>query len=138
MWREFKAFILKENVLALAIAVVLGAALGKVVTGVVDDFIMPIVGAAMPSGSWQKATLDVGPVRFGAGDFLSALVNFLIIGFVVWRISKAFIKPAPPTAAPATKPCPFCRMVIDGLATRCPHCTSELGGSRVSPGLTGN
>jgi len=98
MWREFKAFILKENVLALAIAVVLGAALGKVVTGVVDDFIMPIVGAAMPSGSWQKATLDVGPVRFGAGDFLSALVNCLIIGFVVWRISKMFIHPPPAPA----------------------------------------
>ena len=84
MWREFKAFILTQNVLALAIAVVLGGAFGKVVTAVVEDFIMPIVSAATPSGAWQKATLDVGPLKFGVGDFASNLVNFLIIGFVVY------------------------------------------------------
>jgi large conductance mechanosensitive channel len=126
MLREFKAFILKENVLALAIAVVLGAAFGKVVTAVVDDFVMPIVAAVTPGGSWQKATLDIGPVKFGVGDFLSVLLNFLIIGFVVWRISKAFVREkAPP--GPLTKQCPYCRMNIDPEASRCPHCTSDLG-----------
>ena len=135
MWREFKAFILKENVLALAIAVVIGAAMGKVVTAVVDDFIMPIVGAVAPAGAWQKMTVDVGPIRFLVGDFLSALVNFLIIGFVVWRISKAFIKPAPAAAGPATKECPYCRMSMDSLASRCPHCTSELSGAATTPQL---
>jgi len=135
MWREFKAFILKENVLALAIAVVIGGALGKVVTSVVDDFIMPIVGAVAPAGAWQKMTVDVGSVRFLIGDFLGALVNFLIIGFVVWRISKAFIKPAPPSTGPATKECPYCRMSMDALASRCPHCTSELSGSAPTPQL---
>lgn len=127
MWREFKGFILRENVLALAVAVVLGAAVGKVVTAVVDDFIMPIVATVAPSGAWQKATLDVGPVKFGVGDFFSALLNFLIIGFVVWRISKAFIPPAPAPAGPITKPCPYCRLSVDPQATRCPHCTSDLG-----------
>lgn len=127
MWREFKGFILRENVLALAVAVVIGAAIGKVVTAVVDDFIMPIVGAVTPGGEWQKATLDVGPIKFGVGDFLSALLNFLIIAFVVWRISKAFIPP--PAAGPIMKTCPFCRMSVDPQATRCPHCTSELGGA---------
>jgi large conductance mechanosensitive channel len=126
MWSEFKAFLLKENVIALAIAVVIGAALGKVVTGVVDDFIMPIVGAVTPSGDWQKATLDVGTIKFGIGDFVSVLINFIIIAFVVWRISKAFIKSAPPAAGPATKECQFCRMAIDAAAVRCPHCTSQL------------
>ena len=126
MWREFKAFILRENVLSLAVAVVIGAAIGKVVTAVVDDFIMPIVGAVTPSGAWQKATFDVGPVKFGVGDFFSALLNFLIIGFVVWRISKAFIPPKPAPAGPISKPCPYCRMSVDPQATRCPHCTSEL------------
>jgi len=135
MWREFKAFILKENVLALAIAVVIGGALGKVVTGVVDDFIMPIVGAVAPAGAWQKMTVDVGSVRFLVGDFLGVLVNFLIIGFVVWRISKAFIKPAPPSTGPATKECPDCRMSMDALASRCPHCTSELSGGAPTPQL---
>jgi large conductance mechanosensitive channel len=137
MWREFKGFILKENILALAIAVVLGAAVGKVVTAVVDDFVMPIVGAVTPSGAWQKATLDVGPVRFGVGDFVSALLNFLVIGFVVWRISKAFIRPAPAPGAPLTKPCPFCRMSIDPEASRCPHCTSELAPAAPTPRLAG-
>src|SRR6187549_57022 len=95
MWREFKAFILRENVLALAIAVVLGAATGKVVTAMVDDFIMPIIGAVAPAGAWKTMTIDVGPIRFLVGDFLGALLNFVIIGFVVWRISKAFIPPTP-------------------------------------------
>lgn len=124
MWSEFKAFLEKQNVIALAVAVVIGAALGKVVTGVVDDFIMPIVGAITPSGDWQKATWDVGSVKFGIGNFISVLINFLIIALVVWRISKMFIKPA---AAPAaTKTCPFCKMAIDAAATRCSHCTSQL------------
>lgn len=127
MLREFKAFILKENVLALAIAVVLGTAFGKVVTAVVDDFVMPIVGAVTPGGSWQKATLDAGPVKFGIGDFLSVALNFLIVGFVVWRVSKAFVREQPPPAGPLTKPCPYCRVSIDPEASRCPHCTSDLG-----------
>lgn len=126
MWSEFKAFLLKENVIALAIAVVIGAALGKVVTGVVDDFIMPIVGAVTPGGDWQTATWDVGPMKFGIGNFVSVLINFIIIAFVVWRISKMFIKPAAAAAAPATKECPFCKMNIDAGATRCAHCTSQL------------
>jgi large conductance mechanosensitive channel len=88
---------------------------------------MPIVGVVAPSGEWQKATLDVGPVKFGTGDFASALLNFLIIGFVVWRISKAFLPPAPTPEGPVMKTCPHCRMACDPLATRCPHCTSDLG-----------
>ena len=125
MWREFKAFLIKQNALALAIAVVIGAALNKLVTALVDDFIMPIVGAMTPGGDWQKATYDVGPVKFGVGDFLSALLNFFIIGFVAWRISKVFIRPEPAGTA-TTKVCPFCRMTVDLAATRCAHCTSEL------------
>lgn len=138
MLREFKSFILKENVLSLAIAVVLGAAVGKVVTAVVDDFIMPIVAATTPGGSWQKATLDAGPVKFGVGDFLSVLLNFIIIGFVVWRISKIFIRPAPAAEVPATKPCPYCRMIVDAEASRCPHCTSDLRARAAPARLPGN
>ena len=136
MWREFKAFIMRENVLALAIAVVLGAAAGKVVTAVVDDFIMPIVSAVTPTGAWQNMTVDVGSVRFKVGDFLSVLLNFVIIGFVVWRISKAFIPKAPTPPGPITKPCPYCKMAIDPLATRCPHCTSEIA-AVTTPELSG-
>jgi large conductance mechanosensitive channel len=124
MWREFKQFLVKENVLALAIAVVLGAAMGKLVTAVVNDFIMPIVSAVVPAGDWRQATLDVGRVRFLVGDFLGNLVDFIIIAFVVWRISKAFIRPA--AEKPATRECPHCRSTIDARATRCAHCTATL------------
>ncbi len=123
MWREFQAFLIKQNVLALAIAVVMGAALTKVVDSVVADFIMPIVGAATPGGNWREWKLQAGSVAFGVGHFIGTLIDFLIIGFVVWRVSKAFIRPK---ADPATKPCPYCRMNIDLAASRCPHCTSQL------------
>ena len=127
MWRDFQAFLIKQNVLALAIAVVMGAALTKVVDSVVADFIMPIVGALTPAGVWQAWTANVGSVRFGIGNFLNALLNFLIVGFVAWRVTKAFIRPPAPTASSPTKTCPFCRMTIDAAATRCAHCTSPLG-----------
>ena len=126
MLGEFRAFLIKQNVLALAIAVVLGGALGALVTSLVENFIMPIVGAAIPGGEWRTATANLGPIKFGVGAFLGALVDFLIIGFVVWRISKAFIKPEPTAAAPSVKNCPFCTMSIGAAATRCPHCTSAL------------
>ncbi len=124
MLRDFKAFLLKQNVVALAIAVVLGASLNKLVVAVVDDFIMPFVGAATPGNAWKTVTFDVGPVKLGVGDFLSALVNFLIIGFVVWRMSKLFIRDLSPENT-MTK-CPFCIMDVDKKARRCSHCTSEL------------
>lgn len=127
MLGEFRAFLIKQNVLALAIAVVLGAALSKLVTSLVENFIMPIVGAVVPGGDWRAATASLGPVEFGVGAFLGALLDFLIIGFVVWRLSKAFIKPEAVAAGPAVKNCPYCTMSIGTAATRCPHCTSALG-----------
>ena len=126
MWREFKQFLVKENVLALAIAVILGAALGKLVTAVVNDLLMPIIAAVMPAGDWRAYTLDVGPVSFLIGDLIGAIIDFLIIAFVVWRISKAFIRPAPAAEKPATRECPYCRSMVDARATRCAHCTAAL------------
>ncbi|HUQ99139.1 MAG TPA: MscL family protein [Gemmatimonadaceae bacterium] len=123
MFGDFKAFLLKQNVIALAIAVVIGAALNTLVQSLVADFIMPIIGAAAPGGDWQKATWDVGPVKFGIGHFLAALINFVIIAFIAWRISRAFARPS--DSAP-TKNCPYCRMSMDATATRCPSCTSQL------------
>jgi large conductance mechanosensitive channel len=123
MLKEFKEFLLKQNVVALALAVVVGTALNTLVKAVVDDFIMPIVVAIGPGGEWQKATWSVGPVKFGIGDFIAAVINFIIIAFVAWRISKIFIKPE---VEAAKRNCPFCRMSIDPAATRCPNCTSQL------------
>jgi large conductance mechanosensitive channel len=127
MWSEFKSFLIKQNVLALAIAIVVGTALTTLVKALVDDFIMPIVAAALPSGEWQKATWSVGSIHFGVGDFIAVLINFIIIGFVAWRISKAFIRP--PDEKSASVDCRFCKMKVDRAATRCPFCTSELSRS---------
>lgn len=121
--KGFQDFLLKQNIVALAIAVVVGTALNTLVKALVDDFIMPLILFAGPNGNWQKATWDVGPIRFGIGDFLAALINFLIVGLVAWRISRIFIKP---DAEAPKKNCPFCRMSIDAGATRCPNCTSQL------------
>ena len=120
MLTDFKAFLLKQNVMSLAIAVVIGTALNTLVKALVDDFIMPIVAVLGPGGDWKTATWDVGPVQFGVGDFLAALLNFLIIGFVAWRLSKMFVPDTP------TKVCQYCRSAIDPAASRCPLCTSEL------------
>ena len=123
MWTEFKAFLLKQNIVALALAVVVGTALNKVVTALVDDFIMPIVAVVVPGGAWRTATWNVGPFAFLVGDFLSAVLGFVIVGFVAWRIAKLLIKDEPEVP---TKSCNFCRSKIDAQATRCPNCTSQL------------
>ncbi len=126
MWSEFKTFLVKQNVLALAIAVVIGTALAKVVSALVADLIMPIATFAIPGGEWRAAVVPMGPIRLSVGDFAGAVVDFIIIGFITWRISKALIKP-PPAGAP-TKSCPYCRMTLDAAATKCAYCTSELAG----------
>jgi large conductance mechanosensitive channel len=123
MWRDFKAFLFAGNVLSLALAVVIGAALAKVVAALVADVIMPIVGFAVPGGDWRAWVWHVGTVNFALGDLLGAMIDFLIIGFVVWRISRAFIRKV---ADAPTRPCEFCRLSVDLAATRCPHCTSQL------------
>lgn len=124
MWLEFKTFLWKQNVVALAIAVVVGTALNKLVTAFVDDFIMPFVAALTPANAWKTATWDIGPVKLGVGDFFSAFLNFLIIGFVAWRMSKLLIRDTSPDNP--TRKCPFCIMDIDKKAQRCAYCTSEV------------
>jgi large conductance mechanosensitive channel len=128
MLKDFRAFLIKQNALALAIAVVIGAALNGVVTSIVDGLVMPLVAAVSPDpASYQNMTWTLGRLVLKPGLVIAALVNFLIVGLVVWRLSKAFIKPAPEAPKAPTKACPFCKMGdLDVAATRCPHCTSEL------------
>src|SRR3981081_439210 len=103
MLKEFKDFLLKQNVVALAIAVVVGTALNTLVKALVDDFIMPVLVAIAPGGERHEGTWSVGTLKFGIGDFLAAVINFLIIGLVAWRISRIFVKPA---AEAPKKTCP--------------------------------
>lgn len=129
-WQQFKDFLVKQNMLALALAVVVGTATNAVVQSIVNGFIMPIIGRVTPGGGWKTWQFALGPGPeenpILLGDFLAQLLNFLIVAFVAWQITKWIIKPAPAAAAPTTRPCPYCRMDIDPAATRCPHCTSEV------------
>lgn len=132
MWNDFKAFLIKQNALALAIGVVIGAALNNVVDAIVKGLIGPIVALVTPDPArWESATLG-GPIAIRYGLIINAIVNFLIVGFVAWRLSKLFIR-EPADTKPATKKCPFCRMEdLDIQAVRCPHCTSALDGAAVT------
>lgn len=160
MWREFKAFLLKQNLLALALAVVVGTATNGVVQSIVNGFIMPVVGLVTPGAGWRQWRIPLGPslaerlsgggadsVAAAAtvanaggapsatgeaqnallvGELLGALLNFVIVAFVAWQLTKLIIRPTPPGTASATRPCPFCRQQIDAAATRCAFCTSEV------------
>lgn len=92
MVAEFMDFLKKYQVLGLAVAFIIGAASTKLVTAVVNDLVMPLVGALIPGGEWRTATLDVGPIKFLIGDFVGALIDFIIIAFVVFMIVKMIMK----------------------------------------------
>ena len=146
---EFKEFITKGNALDLAIGVVIGGAFGAIVKSLVDDLIMPVISLLLgnvsvadrfiqlnkaditiPAGATLAAAKEAGAVVFAYGNFIMAIINFLIIAFVIFLLVKAINKarkPAEaPAAAPTTKVCPFCKTEISLEATRCPHCTSQL------------
>ncbi len=136
MWNDFKSFLLKTNALALAIGVIIGAALGSVVNSLVNDIIMPPIGQILGKVDFgqlkivlQAATDPADPatevaIRYGA--FLNAVIGFVIVGFIVWRISKVFIKEAPAAPEPEMKTCPYCKQLNASDATKCMHCTSAI------------
>lgn len=123
---EFRQFLLKNNVTALAIGFILGAAVGKVVTALVTDFIMPLVGIVTPSGEWRQITYEAAGAKFLVGDFLGAVVDFVIIALVVFLATKWLLRPEPEPPAPPTKDCPACKEAIAAAATRCKFCTSTV------------
>jgi large conductance mechanosensitive channel len=147
MLKDFKAFILRGNVLDLAVAVVIGAAFGAVVKSLTDDVIMPPIGLALGHIDFSNLFLvlkegtkapgpyttvaqahDAGAVTLNYGSFINSIVTFLIIALCVFMlvraVSKLYAKPAP--APDNTKPCPRCTMAIPKAATRCPNCTSDV------------
>ena len=122
MLQEFKAFVMRGNLIELAVAFILGVAFAGVVTAftnVILGFVTLAVGSDV---SFDNLTID-GVVPYGA--FLTALVSFLIIAFVLFLIVKAYNRTRPPTPV-TTKACPFCASEINLVATRCPMCTAEL------------
>ena len=89
---EFVSFLNKHKIIGLAVAFIIGAAAAKLVSALVADIIMPVIGAFTPGGNWRLATLDVGPVKFLIGDFAGALVDFAIIAVVVFMLVKYVAK----------------------------------------------
>jgi large conductance mechanosensitive channel len=132
MLTEFKQFILRGNVIDLAVAVVIGAAFGAIVTSLVENIITPLIGAlgGQPDFSGLSFELNNSEIRYGA--FLNALISFLIIAAVIFF---AVIKPmnaimtrmrTEPTPDPLTGKCPLCLSEVQVGATRCPFCTQEI------------
>lgn len=145
MWQEFKKFVMRGNVLDLAVGIIIGGAFGKIVTSFVNDILMPPIGALLGkvnfsnlfiSLSGQKyASLataqEAGAATINYGLFFNAVLDFIIVAFIIFLLIKQVNRlkreePAAP-AAPTTKPCPYCCTDIPIQATRCPHCTSPLG-----------
>ncbi len=152
MWKEFKEFIMRGNVVDLAVGIIIGGAFGAIVTSLVNDIIMPPIGlllgrinfndlfvnlsgTAYPSLAAAKAA---GAPTINYGVFINTLINFLIIAFVIFLVVKAVNrmrrKQPAKAAEPDTKSCPYCFTEIPKTATRCPNCTSDLVRSR-QPGV---
>ncbi len=131
MIKEFFDFLRKTNALALAVAVIIGVAIGKVVTSVVNDLLMPIVGLFVGGGDWRsmQVVLKAAPdgkvlSALGVGSFLGTVVDFVIIAFFVFIITRMFLKEQPAPPGPAMKVCAACGESILARATRCRYCTS--------------
>jgi len=131
MLKEFKAFVLRGNVLDLAVAVIIGGAFGKIVASLVNEIIMPLIGLMMGGVNFSELSVTVGAAVVKWGAFVQTVIDFIVIAFVIFMIVKVankFQKPAsaPIPAEPTTKECPHCFSVIHIKATRCPNCTSEI------------
>jgi large conductance mechanosensitive channel len=131
MFKEFKEFIMRGNVLDMAIGVIIGGAFGKIVGSLVNDILMPLVGLALGGVNFSEQASTVNGVDIHWGLFIQTVIDFLIIAFVIFVIIKAAnnMKKAPapaPAAEPATKECPHCFSAISIKATRCPNCTSQI------------
>lgn len=128
MLKEFKEFVMRGNVLDMAVGVIIGGAFGKIVGSLVNDILMPLVGLLMGGVNFSELSVTVGSATIMWGLFLQTVVDFLIIAFVIFLIVKAAnnMKKAPAPADPTTKECPHCITTISIKATRCPNCTTEL------------
>lgn len=145
MWKEFKAFIDRGNLLQLAVAFIMGVTFAAVVTSLVNDIIMPAVGLALggvdftslfavikdgdPVGPYNTVELakEAGAVTINYGIFINTVIVFIIVALVLFFITRAYMKTQKP-AEVTTKECPYCKSTVPLAAVRCPQCTSDLTG----------
>ena len=143
MWKEFRDFAARGNVLDLAVGVIIGAAFGKIVESLVGDMIMPPIGMviggldfsnlfiALNGGSYPSlaAAQAAGSATINYGKFANTVLQFLIVAFVIFMLVRQINRlktPAPTAPTDDSRDCPYCVSRISRKATRCPHCTSEI------------
>jgi large conductance mechanosensitive channel len=144
MLGEFRKFLLRGNVVDLAVGIVIGAAFGAIVTSFVNDLLMPPIGFAIGRSSFTDLFISLNGVAYpslaaakaaGAptinyGNFINTVLNFVIIGFAVFLVVRAVNRMTAKPGPAVTRECPYCMTPISLRATRCPHCTSEVTPSR--------
>lgn len=142
MYKEFKEFVMRGNVVDLAVGVVIGAAFGKIVTSLVEDVLMPPIGLLLGGVDFSNLFINLsgknydsiaaakaaGAPTLNYGIFFNNIVNFLIIAMAIFLLIKQInrMKTPAPAAAPTTKDCPFCLSAIPIKAIKCAHCTADL------------
>ena len=142
MLKEFKNFALKGNVIDLAVAVIMGAAFGAIISSLVNDMIMPIIGWALGGVNFNDLFISLNGVAYASlvdakaagaptinyGVFINTIIDFIIVAFVLFLLIRSInrSKKESVPVAPTTKECPFCFTQIPIPATRCPNCTSEI------------
>jgi len=152
MFKEFKEFAMKGNVVDLAVGVIIGAAFGKIVTSLVNDIIMPPIGALTKGLNFKnlyvavngqsypslKEAQEAGAPVILYGQFINVLLEFLIVAWCVFMLVQAITrlqrKPVEQAEETKTQNCPYCVSVISAEATRCPHCTSQLSEAPAAAG----
>ena len=128
MLKEFKDFAMRGNVMDLAIAVIIGGAFGKIIASLVNDILMPFIGLLLGGVTFSELSATVNGVDITYGLFIQAVVDFIIVAFVIFMIVRTMnnMKKQPAPADPTTKECPYCFTAVPIKATRCPNCTSQL------------
>ncbi len=143
MWKEFRDFAMRGNVIDLAIGIIIGAAFGKIVTSLVNDILMPPLGVILGKVDFSNLFINLsgksysslndakaaGAATINYGVFVNNIIDFLIVAFAVFLLVKQINRfmPKPPALPPAeAKECAYCKSSIPKAATRCPHCTSQL------------
>jgi large conductance mechanosensitive channel len=128
MLKEFRDFAMRGNVMDLAIAVIIGGAFGKIIASLVQDILMPLIGLVLGGVDFSELSATVNGVDITYGLFIQAVVDFIIIAFVIFMLVRTInkMKEQPAPADPTTKECPYCFTAVPIKATRCPNCTSQL------------